>query len=178
METRKGGKFVRILCDGLLYGVMGLYFLILFLLLFGKRPVGTFQSVNLIPFHEIGAYLFGGDIARRAFGLGNILGNIVIFIPLGLYVSFLHRKGKLLSNTAVVAAVSTAAEVAQYLFRVGAADIDDVILNTLGGFLGALLFYALNRWFKGGAKTAITFLAPAGGLLIFAMLILGGNLRF
>ena len=50
----------------LFYGVMIIYFILLFFLLFRKKAAGSFQSVNLIPFHSIGAYLFSDDMVSRA----------------------------------------------------------------------------------------------------------------
>lgn len=161
-ETTRGKAF-RVTTSVFLYAVMGFYLLLLLLLLFGKRELGTFRSVNLIPFQEIGGYLIWGEDARRVFGLGNVVGNIVIFIPLGLYFSLLNRKGKLLYNTLLVLAVSVGAEVLQYVLQVGASDIDDVILNTLGGFLGVAVFWGLQALCKERVRTVVAWVAPIGG---------------
>ena len=161
-----------ILREVFLYGVMGLYLLILFFLLFGKRDMGSFRSVNWIPFHEISAYLFGTDAAVRAFGLGNILGNVLIFMPLGFYLSLLHPKGTVLFHTALVMAFSAAAELLQYLFMVGASDIDDVILNTLGGLIGAGVFVLFQRLFRQNVRTAAAIFAPVGGVAMVVLLLL------
>ena len=63
------------------YGVMFLYALILFFLLFKKKSVGSFQTINLIPFRTIIDYLFNEDVIVRSFAFSNIMGNIAIFIP-------------------------------------------------------------------------------------------------
>ena len=117
----------------LFYGVMIIYFILLFFLLFRKKAAGSFQSVNLIPFHSIGAYLFSDDMVSRAFALSNLLGNIAIFIPIGVYLPLLIRRKSIFVNTVCVALISAVVEVLQYIFAVGSADIDDVILNTVGG---------------------------------------------
>lgn len=44
------------------------------------------QSVNLIPFHEIGQYLTGSVNVSRSVVVTNLLGNIGVFIPLGIYL--------------------------------------------------------------------------------------------
>ena len=50
-------------------------------------------------------------------------------------------------NVCIIVLVSVIVEIAQYLFKVGATDIDDVILNTLGGLLGILIFKLIYKFF-------------------------------
>ena len=95
----------------LFYGVMIIYFILLFFLLFRKKAAGSFQSVNLIPFHSIGAYLFSDDMVSRAFALSNLLGNIAIFIPMGVYLPLLIRRKSIFVNTVCVALISAVVEV-------------------------------------------------------------------
>lgn len=156
----------------LLYGVMFFYLLILFGVLFLKKNIGSFQSVNLIPFHTIGAYMFSDDIILKSFALSNVLGNIVIFVPLGIYATLLNKKKSIIVNTSVVALLSAGVEVLQFVFKVGASDIDDVILNTIGGLVGIILFQVIHVIFKSKTKLAIELLAPIGGVLAFLILII------
>ncbi|GAB2757462.1 hypothetical protein GCM10027090_29560 [Sinomonas soli] len=74
----------------------------------------------------------------------NIVGNILIFIPLGFYVSWLRQRAGAWTTMLVVAVVSAAAEVIQGVLAVGASDIDDVILNCVGGMLGVFTFRLLS----------------------------------
>ena len=153
----------------LFYGVMIIYFILLFFLLFRKKAAGSFQSVNLIPFHSIGAYLFSDDMVSRAFALSNLLGNIAIFIPMGVYLPLLIRRKSIFVNTVWI---STVVEVLQYIFAVGSADIDDVILNTVGGLIGVSLFRVMELLLKDQTKKAVTILAPVGGIFSFLILFL------
>lgn len=66
-------------------------------------------------------------------------------------------------NVCIIALVSVIVEIAQYLFKVGATDIDDVILNTLGGLLGILIFKLIYKFFKEKSRLAIEILAPTAG---------------
>lgn len=68
-------------------------------------------------------------------------GNMIWFMPLGW---MLHRRGL---KTALITgmAVSAGIELSQYLLTTGAADIDDLILNTLGAAAGYLLCRAMRR---------------------------------
>lgn len=170
------GMKVKNICNNiLLYSVMVLYLLILFALLFLKRKVGSFQSLNLIPFRSITEYLFSDDILSKSFALSNILGNVVIFVPLGLYIMLMNKNKSIIVNTFIIALTSTLVEVAQFIFKVGAADIDDVILNTIGGFIGAILFYVIHLIFKSKTKSAISLIAPIGGILAFTILMLANQ---
>lgn len=105
--------------------------------------VVTFQdknygSSNYIPFKEIFRYSFG---SRKFFK--NIIGNIMLFIPYGFLSSYL-LKNKKLSITFILSLIaSLTIELVQY--NIGRVfDIDDIILNVLGGLIGGLLFVGLD----------------------------------
>ena len=82
----------------LFYGVMIIYFILLFFLLFRKKAAGSFQSVNLIPFHSIGAYLFSDDMVSRPLCASYRLQHALVLdtpvlpqaagLPLALYLFF------------------------------------------------------------------------------------------
>ncbi|MFC4099798.1 VanZ family protein [Paenibacillus xanthanilyticus] len=65
----------------------------------------------------------------------NLFGNIAIFAPLGAFVGLLTRM-KWLGAIVVPFLVSLSLECAQIVFSMGTFDVDDLILNTLGGLLG------------------------------------------
>ena len=78
-------------------------------------------------------------------------------------------------NTLWVVLASVAAEAAQFAFKTGIGDIDDVLLNTLGGLLGVLLCRGIywlckNEDFK--ARCVVAFMAPLAGMLCFGILLL------
>ena len=71
--------------------------------------------------------------ALHAFMLSNLLGNIVLFIPLGVYVTLFTQGKTIWENTALILFVSVLVETLQSTFKFGIGDVDDVILNTVGG---------------------------------------------
>lgn len=166
----------------LLYGVFAFYILLLGLALFGKYH-GP-RSGNLVPLRSILAFITGTDLATgstvyadfiRGLALSNILGNIVLFIPLGVYITLFNKDKSIWKNTLLVTAASVAVELVQFIFILGIGDIDDVLLNGLGGLLGVLLCRGLYRLCKGRdekARGVVAVLAPAAGILSFAVLIL------
>jgi glycopeptide antibiotics resistance protein len=95
---------------------------------------GLEQGLQLRPVASIIAQLTSALDASVAFRIVGL--NIVLFVPLG----FLLRVRPLgwLATVAVVVATSLTIETAQAVLPLGrTANVDDVLLNTLGGVLGA-----------------------------------------
>lgn len=72
----------------------------------------------------------------------NLLGNIGLFLPVGSLASLLT--GKLWKGIMFTFFFSLFIESAQY-FVGRSTDIDDLLLNTFGGILGALVFLIIRR---------------------------------
>lgn len=112
------------------------------------------RSTNFVPFRSIALYL-GSDMElwRKA---GNILGNMAVFVPLGVLLpALLRSRRRLLVTLALGLALSVILEALQWLGSVGAADIDDVILNLCGTGLGIGVYILLRRWFAGRARSVL-----------------------
>ncbi len=113
-----------------------LCFIIYILLLY---YIVTFQdnnygTNNFVPFREIFRYHY----TSRLF-IKNVLGNIILFIPFGIFVTRFIKTKKIFPTVVISFLVSCSIEFAQ--MRIGrTADIDDVILNTFGGLIGALIY--------------------------------------
>lgn len=65
----------------------------------------------------------------------NFLGNLVIFMPNGIFLGLLTKR-KAVGALVASLAVSLALECSQLLFSLGSFDVDDLILNGFGGLLG------------------------------------------
>lgn len=107
---------------------------------------GPFQgTVNLIPLRE-GLRLFHFYYKNRMWTalLVNFLGNILMFIPIGLFAGLLSDRPRWWKGTLWALSLSLFIETAQLLVCRGT-DVDDLILNTLGGLLGHWLFLLLRR---------------------------------
>jgi glycopeptide antibiotics resistance protein len=125
------------------WAVFVLYIAFLLKLLLFSRVPGSTRSLNLVPFASISDYLFNGSAPVKRFAIGNVLGNVVAFVPLGAVLPLLRRKTGLWTNLGIVVCASVTVEILQGILGVGASDIDDVILNTLGGLVGILFFTLL-----------------------------------
>ena len=115
-------------------------FLLYSLLLF---YVVTFLDVNygtnnFIPFHEIFRYEFGS-----VYFLHNVLGNIILFIPFGYFVSHIMASKKPYAMFIISIITSVVIEFTQ--LKIGRTfDVDDIILNLIGAILGYIVYLLID----------------------------------
>ncbi|MTK11287.1 MAG: VanZ family protein [Clostridiaceae bacterium] len=148
-----------------LYGVFICYILLLIkILLLSRISHSDLRSINLIPFYSIKEYIFSNSATIKKFALGNVVGNIVIFIPLGTYLPLFKNDKRVRTNLLFIFIVSLFVEIIQGLLGIGASDIDDIILNCLGGLIGILGYKFLLFILRDEKKvhTAITILSAIG----------------
>ena len=114
-----------------------------------RRPLPPFSpfqgGVNLVPVRESLAllrYYVQHDLWNAI--LINFPGNIVMFLPVGFFAGLLMDKPKWWKSTLAAFFLSFFIEVFQ-LFVARGTDIDDLILNTLGGLIGHSLFLLFRR---------------------------------
>lgn len=121
--------------------MMMLAFIIYIMCLF---YVVTFQDVswsssNFIPFKEMFRYKFGSRLFFK-----NVLGNMIMFMPYGFFVSCFLKINKKNTIIILVTIISLTIELIQ--LKIGRVfDIDDIILNIIGGFVGYILYIILIK---------------------------------
>src|SRR5215470_5120668 len=94
------------------------------------------QRANFVPFATL-KYFYSIRKHYSYLVAKNILGNIIGFIPLGVLIPILFRRLQRSWKTIfVVFLISLLFETIQLLFNLGIFDVDDLILNTLGGAIG------------------------------------------
>lgn len=147
-------KILRI-CSQVIFGV---YIILLTYFLFfaestGRTYEGRAYHYNLILFKEIKRFI----IYRKSLGtmavVLNLLGNIAAFIPFGMIMPVMHRRFRsFLYMTLLTFEFSFGVELIQLVAKVGSFDVDDLLLNTIGGMLGYLAFAVMDkiRRHKGG----------------------------
>lgn len=105
---------------------------------------GRMDAVNLEPLRTIKNYLIAygyGTISMRGVII-NLLGNLVAFAPMGVFLPALFRwQRSIFFFTATLTLSITAVEVAQIYTGVGSCDVDDLILN----LAGALIVFVICR---------------------------------
>lgn len=131
-----------------------LYWAILvYLLFFAFYRAGTNTKINLVPFKTISeltynVFVIGNDWKHWVL---NIFGNVLVFIPVLPSIKiFSKRKISLLAALLIAILLPIAVEFLQYVFQIGAADIDDVLLNAIGIAIGYYLL--LHKFSKEVAK--------------------------
>jgi len=127
-----------------IFAVFALYLAFLLKLLLFSRAPGSERSINLVPLAGIAEYAFSHSPGTERVAFANVVGNILIFTPLGVYASWLCHRAPAWLTMSTVASVSVAVEIIQGMSAVGASDIDNVILNCVGGLIGMLAFWLLS----------------------------------
>ena len=134
-------KFVR----PALWTVFVIYCFILIYVLFLNRGSRSHYSytqyfqafTNFIPFKTIVEYIQRYNNGFRNLSVTNLLGNFVLFLPMGMALPCLFKKfNRFWKVTLCVFGVVVLVEVTQGLLRVGSVDIDDVIFNLSGAMIG------------------------------------------
>lgn len=94
---------------------------------------------NYVPFKEIFRYEFGSRLFIK-----NIIGNVLLFLPYGYFAADYLNSKKIITVSFLTLLVSITIELVQ--LNIGRTfDIDDVLLNTLGGMLGYLLYRIIEK---------------------------------
>jgi glycopeptide antibiotics resistance protein len=157
IQMQRRNSFLTVICWLLLLIWMGV--LTKFILF--KEPVSSFEQVRK---KMTGGHHYGHNAERKNLQLfatidrirnshlsddykyKNIGGNILGFVPLGFMIPvLLFRRAKVLKTILLVFLISLFFESVQLYTGLGVFDVDDLLLNTLGGIGGALLYAAVRR---------------------------------
>ena len=143
--SKKQAKKVRAL--GKVLFVLYIGFLIYFLFLsdwYGREGVMEEYRYNLELFKEIRRFI----VYREQLGVfvvfSNLFGNILIFMPFGFFISMASSSSSFFMALFNSLGLSLCVEVLQLVTRVGSFDVDDILLNTIGGVLGYIVFVICN----------------------------------
>lgn len=152
--------------------IMSLAFIVYILCLFQivtNNDVSGVHGVNITLFKELTRYQFGTRLFYR-----NIVGNIILFIPFGFFVSYylhLERKSFIFLATLFVSIVIELIQL-----KIGRAfDVDDIILNIVGGMIGYLLFRIIDKIFGNSSdnfKGVIMVVTLLTALVFLAIILL------
>lgn len=120
---------------------LNLIFIVYALLLFQlltSTELNKSGGLNIVPFAEIFRY----EIGSKLF-IYNVVGNILIFIPFGYFVSGYVKANKVSHILFISVLTSLTVELVQ--LQIGRSfDIDDIILNVAGSIIGFLLYIGLT----------------------------------
>lgn len=153
-----------------------LIYIIYCFLLFKLVTTTDFESYsnNFMPFKEIMRYKITSVLFYR-----NVVGNILLFLPFGFLITdMIHDKTSKINffiSTFMVFITSLSIEIIQ--MHIGRSfDIDDIILNVVGGILGFIIFYIINKiknkWIQDKSSILPTILSFIIFILILILIIL------
>ena len=135
--------------------------IILFKLAISIDQLPQFRSINLIPFYYPN---------KTTYQIREVLDNLIIFIPFGLYLKTLNIDSK---RTVFLGFLfSFSLELSQYIFCIGASDITDLITNTTGALVGVGIYFLLKKIFKDKTHKIILTLASIVTFLFVSLIMI------
>lgn len=121
--------------------------LVYFLLLsdgFGRIEGYSGYRYNLVPLQEIMRFIRYRNYIDFSSVVINLLGNVVAFMPFGALIRWVvDKKMHWYQAMGYTFLFSLCVELLQLVAKVGVFDVDDLILNTVGGIFGFWVYYIL-----------------------------------
>ncbi len=99
---------------------------------------------NLVLFREIRRFWNYREQLGIFATSANLLGNVLIFLPFGFFLPMASKKRSFLITSFYSLALSLIVEISQLFMKVGCFDVDDLLLNMIGGMLGYITFTICN----------------------------------
>jgi glycopeptide antibiotics resistance protein len=107
------------------------------------------QQYNLQLFKEIKRFIKHREQIGLEGFIVNIFGNVLAFMPYGFLLPLLNKAYRKFYRIAFLSILfSLVIETSQLLLKVGVFDVDDILMNSLGGILGYLIFYSMHSVYK------------------------------
>ena len=126
-----------------LYIIFVLYFLLISEI-YGRTGEMQEYHYNLVLFREIKRFWNYREQLGIFATATNLLGNVLIFLPFGFFMAMASKYRSFLSTLIYSFALSLTIELSQLFMKVGCFDVDDLLLNTIGGILGFITFLICN----------------------------------
>ena len=136
--SRRVGKILFVL-----YIIFVFYFLLISEI-YGRIDRMQEYHYNLVLFREIKRFWNYREQLGMFATATNLLGNVLIFLPFGFFMAMASRYRSFLSTLIYSFALSLTIELSQLFMKVGCFDVDDLLLNTIGGILGFITFLICN----------------------------------
>ena len=115
---------------------------------YGRTELHRDYQYNLILFQEIRRFIKYRLILGTAAVVINVAGNVAVFVPLGFALPVLFERIKSFLQVLILSfSISLLAETMQLVLKVGCFDVDDLLLNTIGGCVGYFIYFAFRRCF-------------------------------
>jgi glycopeptide antibiotics resistance protein len=114
-----------------------------------KTANSSYTGINLIPFKTIRQFANTHPSTSTSVKFFNLAGNVLLFIPFGFLLPLVFRRLDRLRFVFFASILlSLFFETYQLITRTGQFDIDDLILNSLGGVIGYMLLQLISRRYR------------------------------
>lgn len=153
-DSNKETDAIRIVCLFLFV----IYVAVLAYFLFLSDAYGRIQGYseyryNLVPFVEIKRFINAAGILSFKDIFVNLLGNVFAFAPFGALIRWVrNRKTNFFVATFYTFIFSLCIELLQLVTMAGVFDVDDLILNTIGGAIGYIFYFIVAKLFSRKGK--------------------------
>lgn len=111
---------------------------------YGRTGAAQEYRYNLELFKEIRRFIEYREELGAFAVFANLFGNIFIFVPFGFFIAVASRNRGFLKTVFCSFLLSLGVELFQLVTRVGSCDVDDLLLNTMGGAFGYIFFLICN----------------------------------
>lgn len=129
-----------------LFYMLVLVYLMFFFEAYDRTMENRRYLYNLVPFQEIRRFIVYRERLGFPVVMENLMGNVVGFMPYGFILPLIYKsKRKLWMIMLLTMEFSLFIELTQLMLKVGICDIDDILMNTIGGMLGYGLFTVCNK---------------------------------
>ena len=169
-----GKKIINKVIASMFWGIFICYVVFVLWTLLGRPNSDMGRSLNIVPFKSIMEGINVYDGIRYKLVDMQVWDNVVVFIPAGLYLMIFYQTKPIINSIVNIFFFSLCMEILQYIFNIGAADIDDVILNCLGGLIGIGIYLLLEKVLKtrDKTKTAVAAMSAVLGISFIIILII------
>ncbi|MDD5945610.1 MAG: VanZ family protein [Clostridia bacterium] len=138
MEWKKG-NYSRVLFILFTMYIAALTWIILFKLTVPSNItiLSRERILNPIPFYDI--------LTDKYFNWFDVIANIIVFIPFGIYTALMLKDIPTRYKVMTAALLSILYEAMQFIFAIGVSDITDVMMNSLGAYIGIQIFSFISE---------------------------------
>ena len=135
------------------------YTIFMLWLLFGRNRGGAVENyweqldehMILTPFQTIRSFLRSlqhGSLTQKRLAIVNLVGNVIMFVPLGFFVPILWKRTRKFGwHIMMMALIIFVVELTQLFTLLGTCDVDDLLLNLVGTTMGFCL-WKLGLWIE------------------------------